>query len=70
MWIYLLEKNLLRVDNTTLVNITFSVNKSLCLPKLKPINVLFYDYSTVNKNSTFTCVVRFIFLEICILKCE
>ena len=32
------------------MNITLRVDKSLCLPKLKSINVLLYDFSTKNEN--------------------
>ena len=34
------------------------VDKSLCLPKLKSITVLLYDFSLKNENfATFTCFV-------------
>ena len=38
------------------------VDKSLCLPKLKSITVLFYDFSFKNENfATFTFVVKDMF---------
>ena len=41
------------------VNITFKVDKSLCLPKLKSITVLLYGFSFKNENfATFTFVVK------------
>ena len=45
------------------MNITLRVDKSLCLPKLKSITVLLYDYSLKNENfATFTFVVKDIFI--------
>ena len=32
------------------MNITLRVDKSLCLPKLKSITVLLYDFSLKNEN--------------------
>ena len=44
------------------MNITLRVDKSLCLPKLKSITVLLYDFSLKNENfATFTFVVKDIF---------
>ena len=43
MRIYLPEK----------VNIILRVGKSLCLPKLKSIIVLLFDFSTINENFYF-----------------
>ena len=49
MRIYLPEK----------VIFTFKGRKTLCLPKLKSITVLLYEFSTMNGNfSTFTFVVE------------
>ena len=44
------------------MNITFRVDKSLWLPKLKSITVLLYDFSFKNENfATFTFVVKDMF---------
>ena len=44
------------------MNITLRVDKSLCLPKLKPITVFLYDFSFKNENfATFTFVVKDMF---------
>ena len=44
------------------MNITFKVDKSLCLPKLKSITVMIYDFSFKNENfATFTFVVKDMF---------
>ena len=48
--IYLPEKVIIHRDRQADVNITFKVDKSLCLPKLKSMNVLLYDFSTKNEN--------------------
>ena len=39
-----------------------SINQSLCLPKLKSLTVLLYDFSLKNENfTTFTFVVKDMF---------
>ena len=44
------------------MNITFKGDKSLCLPILKSITVLLYDFSFKNVNfATFTFVVKDMF---------
>ena len=48
--IYLPEKVIIHRGRQAEVNITLRVDKSLCLPKLKSINVLLYDFSTKNEN--------------------
>ena len=44
------------------MNITLRVDKFLCLPKLKSITVLLYDFSFKNENfDTFTFAVKDMF---------
>ena len=44
------------------MNIILRVDKSLCLPKLKSITVLLYDFSFKNEHfATFTFVVKDLF---------
>ena len=56
--IYLPEKVILHRGRQAEVNITLRVDKSLCLPKLKSINVLLYDFSTKNENFLLSLVVK------------
>ena len=51
----------MRIHLPEKVNITLTVDKSSCLPKLKSITVLLYDFST--KNEIF--LLLFLLLKSC-----
>ena len=53
MGIYLPKKSEIHRGQKIEVNITLRVDKSLCLPKLKSIIVLLYDFSTINESFYF-----------------
>ena len=47
------------------VNITLKVDKSLCLPKLKSITALLYDFSNMNENFLHLYISSLLLLKSC-----